>query len=138
MATGGITILVGTTKGAFLVSGGDSREGWAVSGPFCEGWPINHIVGDPATGALWAAGGGDWHGAGVWRSLDGGGTWELARLTRGTMDDWAENDPDFAAMINWNGEALPFTDTFSQIWSLGHAHGTLYACLLYTSPSPRD
>jgi photosystem II stability/assembly factor-like uncharacterized protein len=127
MATGGITILVGTTKGAFLVSGGDSRAGWTVSGPFCEGWPINHIVGDPATGALWAAGGGDWHGAGVWRSLDGGGTWELARLTRGTMDDWAENDPDFAAMIGWNGEALPFTDTFSQIWSLGHAHGTLYA-----------
>jgi hypothetical protein len=127
MATGGITILVGTTKGAFLISGGDSRAGWTVSGPFCEGWPINHIVGDPATGALWAAGGGDWHGAGVWRSLDGGGTWELARLTRGTMDDWAENDPDFAAMINWNGEVLPFTDTFSQIWSLGHAHGTLYA-----------
>ncbi|VVT19389.1 sialidase family protein [Hoeflea sp. EC-HK425] len=127
MATGGITILVGTTKGAFLISGGDSRAGWTVSGPFCEGWPINHIVGDPVTGALWAAGGGDWHGAGVWRSLDGGGTWELARLTRGTMDDWAENDPDFAAMINWNGEALPFTDTFSQIWSLGHAHGTLYA-----------
>ncbi|MCO6409811.1 WD40/YVTN/BNR-like repeat-containing protein [Hoeflea alexandrii] len=127
MATGGITILVGTTKGAFLISGGDSRAGWTVSGPFCEGWPINHIVGDPATGALWAAGGGDWHGAGVWRSLDGGGTWELARLTRGTMDDWAENDPDFAAMIGWNGEVLPFTDTFSQIWSLGHAHGTLYA-----------
>jgi hypothetical protein len=127
MAAGSITILVGTTKGAFLVSGGDRREGWTVSGPFCEGWPINHIIGDPASGTLWAAGGGDWHGAGIWRSEDGGESWDLTRLTRGTMDDWAENDPDFAAMINWSGGPLPFADTFSQVWSLGYAHGTLYA-----------
>jgi hypothetical protein len=77
MAAGSVTILVGTTKGAFLVSGGDRREGWTVSGPFCEGWPINHIIGDPASGRLWAAGGGDWHGAGVWRSEDGGESWDL-------------------------------------------------------------
>jgi hypothetical protein len=127
MAAGSVTILVGTTKGAFLVSGGDRREGWTVSGPFCEGWPINHIIGDPASGTLWAAGGGDWHGAGIWRSEDGGESWDLTRLTRGTMDDWAENDPDFAAMINWSGGPLPFADTFSQVWSLGYAHGTLYA-----------
>jgi len=43
------------------------------------------------------------------------------------MDDWAANDPDFAAMIGWTDEPLPFTDGFSQIWSLGYAHGTLYA-----------
>jgi photosystem II stability/assembly factor-like uncharacterized protein len=127
MAAGSVTILVGTTKGAFLVSGGDRREGWTVSGPFCEGWPINHIIGDPASGRLWAAGGGDWHGAGVWRSEDGGESWDLTRLTRGTMDDWAEKDPDFAAMINWSGGPLPFADTFSQVWSLDYAHGTLYA-----------
>ncbi|WP_422373227.1 WD40/YVTN/BNR-like repeat-containing protein [Hoeflea sp.] len=127
MAAGGITILVGTTKGAFLISGSEGRDDWTVSGPFCEGWPINHIIGDAATGTLWAAGGGDFHGAGVWRSADHGATWQLARLTRGKMDDWAENDPDFAAMINWTGEALPFADMFSQIWSLGYAHGTLYA-----------
>ena len=56
----GVTILVGTTKGAFLISGGSDRQGWTVKGPFCNGWPINHIVGDPATGLLWAGGGGEW------------------------------------------------------------------------------
>ena len=86
MPDGGMTILVGTTKGAFLVSGGDDRSGWTVKGPFCDGWPINHVVGDPDSGAIWAGGGGDWHGAGVWRSLDGGQTWDVTRLTRGTMD----------------------------------------------------
>lgn len=35
-----LTILVGTTKGAFLIRGNAAREDWAVSGPFCDGWPI--------------------------------------------------------------------------------------------------
>lgn len=35
-------------------------------------WPINHVVGDAATGAIYADGGGDFFGAGVWRSTDGG------------------------------------------------------------------
>jgi photosystem II stability/assembly factor-like uncharacterized protein len=122
-----LTLLLGTTKGAFLVSGGARRSGWRVSGPHCDGWPINHIVGDPATGLIWAGGGGDWHGAGVWRSEDGGATWELTRLTRGQLDDWAANDADFAAMIGWTDTPLPFTDRFTQVWSLSCAGGALHA-----------
>lgn len=127
MSPGGMTLLIGTTKGAFLVDGGGDRTGWTVKGPYCDSWPINHVIADPETDRLWAGGGGDWHGAGLWRSTDGGKSWDLARLTRGTMDDWAAGDPDFAAMIGWTGDDPPFTDTFSQIWSLGYAHGTLYA-----------
>ncbi|MCV0426336.1 MAG: exo-alpha-sialidase [Roseibium sp.] len=127
MKSGELTILVGTTKGAFLISGGPDRSGWKVGGPFCDGWPINHVVGDGETGTLWAGGGGDWNGAGVWRSVDGGENWDLTRLTKGTADDWAANDPDFAAMIGWKEHPLPFGDDFSQIWSLGFSHGTLYA-----------
>jgi hypothetical protein len=121
------TLLVGTTKGAFLISGGSDRSGWTIGGPYCNGWPINHMIGDPATGTLWAGGGGEWTGAGVWRSGDGGATWEVARLTKGTMDDWAAKDPNLAKMIGWTAAPLPFADTFSQIWSLSYAHGTLYA-----------
>jgi len=66
------TLMLGTTKGAFLLRSDDGRQNWSVVGPLCDGWPINHVVGDPATGHLWAAGGGDWHGAGVWRSQDDG------------------------------------------------------------------
>ncbi len=123
----GVTVLVGTTKGVFLIEGGRGRSGWSVRGPYCDGWPINHVIGDPATGALWAGGGGDWHGAGVWRSTDDGANWSLARLSAGQMDEWAANDAGFAQMIGWTDEKLPFSGEFSQIWSLGHAHGTLYA-----------
>lgn len=122
-----LTILIGTTKGAFLISGRANRADWTVSGPHCDGWPINHIIGDPATGRIWAGGGGDWHGAGIWRSEDGGENWSLTRLTKGQMDDWAANDADFAEMIGWRDEPLPFADQFQQIWSLGLSDGKLYA-----------
>ncbi|RYG89524.1 exo-alpha-sialidase [Loktanella sp. IMCC34160] len=124
---GDITILVGTTKGAFLIECGEDRSAFKVRGPFCGGWPINHVVGDAETGTIWAGGGGDWFGAGVWRSDDGGDTWTLSKMTKGQMDDWAANDPDFAQMIGWEPTEPPFGDEFSQVWSVGCAHGTVYA-----------
>ena len=36
----GVTLLVGTTKGAFVLTGDVTRAGWQVSGPHCDGWPI--------------------------------------------------------------------------------------------------
>ncbi len=122
-----VTVLAGTTKGAFLIEANATRDGWTVSGPHCGGWPINHVTGDPVTGHLWAGGGSDWHGAGVWRSTDGGSTWEVAKLTSGQMDEWAANDADFARMIGWTPGEPPFAKEFQQVWSLNFAHGTLYA-----------
>jgi photosystem II stability/assembly factor-like uncharacterized protein len=123
-----VTVLVGTTKGAFLISSGDSRKGWEVSGPHCGGWPINHVVADPKTGNLWAGGGGEWHGAGIWRSTDGGKSWQVSKLSRGKMDEWAANDPDFAKMIGWSDPQTPFDGRADAVWSLAEdGHGTLYA-----------
>ena len=48
---GGVTLLVGTTKGLFLISSTD-RANWQVDGPHCELWPINHAIGDGGT--IWA------------------------------------------------------------------------------------
>jgi photosystem II stability/assembly factor-like uncharacterized protein len=120
-------LLVGTTKGAFVIDGDPERSKWRVRGPFCDGWPINHAVGDPRTGAMWAGGGGDWSGAGVWRSADGGRTWELSKLTTGQVDEWAADDPEFAASIGWTDTPAPFGDRFAQVWSLGRAGDRLYA-----------
>jgi photosystem II stability/assembly factor-like uncharacterized protein len=126
MTETGLTLLVGTTKGAFLLSGGAERTGWKASGPFCGGWTINHMAGDPETGMIWAAGGGDFFGAGVWKRSDGT-DWEVTRLTTGILAEWAENDADFAAMMGWTGDPLPFGSDFSQVWSICRDDGTLYA-----------
>ena len=119
------TILVGTTKGAFLLR--DGADGWTVSGPHCDGWGINHVVADVQTGTIYAGGGGEWFGAGVFRSSDGGETWTLAKLSSGQMDTWAANDPDFAAMIGWQAGAAPFGEDFKAVWSLHAAHGQVHA-----------
>ncbi|MCB1387254.1 MAG: exo-alpha-sialidase [Nitratireductor sp.] len=122
-----ITVLIGTTKGAFLLASDEARNDWRMTGPHCGGWPINHVHGDPATGTLWAGGGGEWQGAGVWRSQDGGLNWELSQLSKGKIDDWAANDPEFAEMIGWVERERPFDGEADAVWSLGLSHGTLYA-----------
>ena len=127
MTHDGLHLLVGTTKGAFILDGAQDRTGWTVRGPFCDGWTINHVVADPVTGTMWAGGGNDWTGAGVWRSADGGRTWELTKLTTGQMDDWAADDPEFAARIGWTGEPAPFGDSFAQVWLLACANGRVHA-----------
>ncbi|MCB2109467.1 MAG: exo-alpha-sialidase [Defluviimonas sp.] len=127
MAAGQLQVLVGTTKGAFVIDGDSGRSGWRVRGPFCDGWAINHLAADPGVGTLWAGGGGDWNGAGVWRSDDGGESWEVTRLTGGTIDDWAAQDADFAKMVGWSEAALPFGRDFTQIWSLTFDRGALWA-----------
>jgi hypothetical protein len=71
-------VLVGTRKGCFLLSSDAERRDWQVRGPFCEGWPIYHVVHDASSGTIYAAAASEWHGAGVWRSHDLGESWELS------------------------------------------------------------
>ena len=121
------TILVGTTKGAFLIRSED-RTTWALRGPLCDGWPINHIIADPDTGRLWAAGGGDFFGAGVWRSEDGGESWALAKLSNGTMDAMLADSAEMRAYLKMEpAPPAPFTGEVEALWSLGLSGGTLYA-----------
>ena len=125
--SGTITLLVGTTKGAFLLSS-DDRETWAIRGPFCDGAGINHMTGDPETGAIWAGGGGDWDGAGVWRSTDGGETWTVSKLSGGQREAWIAENPDFAAQVGAEpGPPAAFSGEIDAVWSLKRANGALYA-----------
>lgn len=123
-----VSVLVGTTKGGFLLTSDQGRKGWALSGPHCGGWSINHVIGDAATGMLWAAGGTDWSGAGIWRSTDGGANWTLAKLSNGKFDEFLAADPDFAAHMGLQPDPpAPFTGVVTSIWVLHFAHGRLYA-----------
>ncbi|WP_075215908.1 WD40/YVTN/BNR-like repeat-containing protein [Mongoliimonas terrestris] len=70
-----VFVLVGTRKGAFIAASDPARREWSLKGPFCETWPINHVIADPATGTVYAAGGNEWFGPAVWASKDRGETW---------------------------------------------------------------
>jgi photosystem II stability/assembly factor-like uncharacterized protein len=67
-------LLIGTRKGAFFLES-DDRKAWELRGPFCEGWPVYHVIHDAQTDAVFAAAASEWHGQAVWRSLDLGETW---------------------------------------------------------------
>ncbi|MDJ0641002.1 MAG: exo-alpha-sialidase [Paracoccaceae bacterium] len=119
-----VTLLVGTTKGAFLVDEA-TRE---VRGPFCDLWPINHVVGDPDTGVIWAAGGNDWFGAGVWRTADGGATWEKTLFAKGQVEDMIVGEPEMAEVFGWeaSGPGL-FDGEVDALWSIVRIGRRLYA-----------
>ena len=73
----GVRVLVGTRKGAFVLSADGKREKWDVSGPFFAGWQIYHLKGSPADpNRLYASQTSDWFGQTMQRSSDGGKTWE--------------------------------------------------------------
>jgi len=122
-----VTILVGTTKGAFLIAS-DDRSAWTLRGPLCDGWPINHVIGDPETGTLWAAGGGEFPGAGVFRSDDGGDTWTLSKLANGMMDAMLADSEEMRSYLKMEpSPPAPHTGEVEVLWSLGRSNGTLYA-----------
>lgn len=72
-----VRVLVGTRKGAFILTSDGKREKWDVSGPHFAGWEIYHINGSPADpNRLYASQSTGWFGQLIQRSNDGGKTWE--------------------------------------------------------------
>jgi photosystem II stability/assembly factor-like uncharacterized protein len=73
----GVRLLVGTKKGAFVLTSDGSRDDWRVEGPLFAGWEIYHVNGSPADpDRLYASQSTGWFGQIVQRSDDGGTTWE--------------------------------------------------------------
>ncbi len=72
-----VRVLVGTRKGAFILTSDGKREKWDISGPHFAGWEMYHIKGSPADpNRLYASQSTGWHGQIIQRSNDGGRTWE--------------------------------------------------------------
>ncbi len=73
----GVRVLVGTKKGAFVLTADGKREKWNVEGPFFGGWEIYHLKGSPADpNRLYASQSSGWFGQVIQRSDDGGKSWE--------------------------------------------------------------
>ena len=71
-----IRVLVGTRKGAFILTADEGRKRWRVHGPHFAGWEIYHLKGSPADpDRLYASQSSGWFGQVIQRSDDGGRTW---------------------------------------------------------------
>src|SRR5580658_569331 len=72
-----VRVLVGTRKGAFILSSDGKRKSWDVKGPFFAGWEIYHFKGSPVDpDRLYASQSSSWFGQQIQRSRDGGTTFE--------------------------------------------------------------
>ena len=72
-----VRVLVGTRKGAFVLTSDGKRERWDISGPHFGGWEIYHLKASPADpNRLYASQSSSWFGQVIQRSNDGGKTWE--------------------------------------------------------------
>jgi hypothetical protein len=101
-----VQLLVGTKKGAFIVESDATRSSWQVRGPACDGWPIQDISVDSATGTWYAGAGSPWFGPTVFRSDDQGATWTQSS----TGLTYGDDGPKITA-----------------VWNVTAAHGSVYA-----------
>jgi photosystem II stability/assembly factor-like uncharacterized protein len=106
----GVRVLVGTRKGAFVLTADGDRTDWRVDGPHFGGWEVYHVAGSPVDpDRLFASQSSAWFGQLIQRSDDGGAT-------------WYQVDHDFA-YEGGAGEHLWYDGTpkpweFTRIWHL--------------------
>ena len=106
----GVRVLVGTRKGAFVLTADERRRDWQVEGPHFAGWEVYHVAGSPADpDRIWAAPSGGWFGQVIQRSDDGGRTW-----------DSVGNDFSYASVAGqhqwYDGTLRPWE--FTRVWHL--------------------
>jgi photosystem II stability/assembly factor-like uncharacterized protein len=90
----GIRVLVGTHKGAFVLSADGKRQRWDVSGPHFAGWEIYHVKGSPVDPKrIYASQTSGWFGQVIQRSDDGGKTWHQPGVAPGEPTKTPEGMP---------------------------------------------
>jgi photosystem II stability/assembly factor-like uncharacterized protein len=106
----GVRLLVGTRKGAFILTSDGTRTDWTIDGPHFAGWEIYHVNGSPVEpDRIWASQTSGWFGQIMQRSDDGGKNWQAVG-----------NDFTYAAPVGdhlwYDGTPRPWE--FKRIWHL--------------------
>jgi photosystem II stability/assembly factor-like uncharacterized protein len=135
-----IRVLVGTRKGAFVLTSDGNRKQWGVSGPHFAGWEIYHLKGSPANpNRLYASQTSGWFGQIIQRSDDGGKSWTQPGTPPGEKDATQQGPP--------KGESNKFVyDTSSETgkpltthqWYDGTQHPWEFKRVWHLEPSPTD
>ena len=106
----GVRVLVGTRKGAFVLTADGKREKWDVSGPHFAGWEIYHAKGSPVDqNRLYVSQTSGWFGQQIQRSNDGGKTWE-------PVGNKFEYDGETGTHQWYDGSLKPWE--FKRVWHL--------------------
>ena len=111
----GVRVLVGTRKGAFVLTADGTRGDWQVAGPHFAGWEVYHVAGSPLDPSrVWASQSGGWFGQLVQRSDDGGATWAPV----GADFRYEGADADGTAGTHQWYDGTPHPWRFERVWHL--------------------
>src|SRR5437762_10481702 len=106
----GVRVLVGTHKGAFVMTSDAKRKQWDISGPHFTGWEVYHLKASPADpNRLYASQTTSWFGQVIQRSNDGGKTWQ-------PMNGKFAYEGEPGTHKWYDGTSRPFE--FKRIWHL--------------------
>jgi photosystem II stability/assembly factor-like uncharacterized protein len=126
-----VRLLVGTKKGAFILSADGTRRDWNVSGPHFAGWEMYHLKGSPVEpNRIYASQTSGWFGQVIQRSDDGGKTW---------------NTPDGSPMPAFDGPPAGASNKFvyegevgTHKWYDGSQHPWEFKRIWHLEPSLTD
>ncbi len=110
----GVRVLVGTKKGAFILTSDEARTKWEVAGPHFPGWEMYHIKGSPVDpNRIYASQSSGWFGQIIQRSDDGGVTWN-------PVDNTFTYDGVPGTHMWYDGTPHPWE--FKRVWHLEPSH----------------
>jgi photosystem II stability/assembly factor-like uncharacterized protein len=130
-----VRVLVGTRKGAFVLTADGKREKWDVSGPHFAGWEIYHMKGSPADpNRLYASQTSGWFGQIMQRSDDGGKTWHQPGTPPGEAAAPGPPKTD-SNKFAYDNSAAPLT---THQWYDGTQHPWEFKRVWHLEPSLKD
>ncbi|HSH93631.1 MAG TPA: hypothetical protein VK968_05765 [Roseimicrobium sp.] len=128
-----VRVLVGTKKGAFILTADGTRKNWEISGPHFAGWEMYHLKGSPVDpDRIYASQTSGWFGQIIQRSDDGGKTWSPP----GTKPEDLMSPEGFpkgeSNMFNYEGEVG------THKWYDGSQHPWEFKRIWHIEPSLTD
>ena len=135
-----VRVLVGTRKGAFILTSDGKRQKWDISGPHFAGWEIYHLKGSPVDpNRLYASQSSGWFGQIIQRSDDGGKTWHQPGTPAGEPTTTPEGMPK-AESNKFVYDTSPETGKplTTHQWFDGTQHPWEFKRVWHLEPSLRD
>ena len=135
-----IRILVGTRKGAFILSSDSERKKWSVDGPHFAGWEIYHVNGSPVDpDRLYASQSSSWFGQIIQRSDDGGKSWSQpgsdGKAEQAAADGMPQGESNMFVYDTSEETGKPLT---THQWYDGTQHPWEFARVWHLEPSLDD
>jgi len=134
-----VRVLVGTRKGAFILTADGKRQNWEISGPHFAGWEMYHVKGstvDP--NRIYASQCSGWFGQIIQRSDDGGKTWIQPGTPPGEQKGPGGMPKGESNKFVYDTSAETGKPLTTHMWYDGTQHPWEFKRVWHLEPSPAD